>query len=215
MEKNITMGADFEVFVLNEHKELVHCDKWLPNATKYSPIAYKGYYITHDRKSLECAIPPFKHDGTPLQFYREVMKGIVILKEFVQSKKPLYTIVLKDTWKLLEATKNVKFDEKNIYHGVLKGKSLDPYLVTNGLHIHFSGDVNTKKLVQDLDESVGNFYKKSTPNSKRTDYGELGSYKEKNYSNFVKGFEYRVLGGVMLKSIYLRKISAMIPLLLK
>lgn len=209
------MGADFEVFVVDENQKLVHCDKWLPNATKYDPIFYKGCNITHDRKSLECAIPAFKYNGTPLQFYTEINKGLTILKEFIESKKLNYKILIRDTWQLETKTTNIKFDEKNIYHGVLKGKSLDPYIITNGLHIHFSGVSDIKTLIQNLDESAGAYYKKMSINSKRVDYGELGSYKEKTYSNSVKGFEYRVLGGKMLRSLHLRKISAMLPSLLK
>lgn len=206
------LGADFEVFVVDKVNNLVHCDKLLPNAKKAAPIKYKGCHITHDRKSLECSIPAFEYNGKPLQFYEEVVKGLTILKEFILSKNKDYKLILKDTWKLESPSTYTKFVEKNVYKGELQQVAVDPYLVTNGLHIHFSGIHKDDKvdLIKSLDKTVGKYYKEIAPNSRRKDYGALGSYKDKNYGNLVQGFEYRTLGGRMLKIIHLKKISRML-----
>lgn len=57
----IIIGSDFEVFIY-KNNNLVECDLLLPNATKSEPILYNNHYITHDRKSLECSMPPFIYD---------------------------------------------------------------------------------------------------------------------------------------------------------
>jgi hypothetical protein len=92
----IIIGSDFEVFIFDNHN-LIECDLLLPNATKSEPILYKRHYITHDRKSLECSIPPFIFDmNDKLQFYKKIIFSINILEEFIKNINPIYRLVFKD-----------------------------------------------------------------------------------------------------------------------
>jgi hypothetical protein len=75
----IIIGSDFEVFIFDNHN-LIECYLLIPNATKSEPILYKRHLITHDRKSLECSIPPFIFDkNDKLQFYKKIIFSINIL----------------------------------------------------------------------------------------------------------------------------------------
>ena len=211
----IILGSDFEVFIYQKG-QLVECDKVFSKYTKHSPLDLNGYLITHDRKSLECAIPCFEFDAKdPLQFFKEVKKGLDILEKFCKSIDTSYEIVLKDFIELQEIHEWHKGLEWNIYHKVDNSEPIRNNIVTNGLHIHFSGIKNREKLIKKLDRSLGIFYKVKYFFSKRSDYGQLGAFRPKSYDIFTEGFEYRVLGGNMLKDSNLHFTSINLNKILK
>jgi hypothetical protein len=203
----IIIGSDFEVFVYENHN-LIECDLLLPNATKSEPIYYNNHYITHDRKSLECSMPPFIFDGSdPLQFYKKVTNSIKVLDSFIKKINPNYRLVFKDALSLKSNINWKKGYEYNVYNGIDYPKEIIDNTITNGLHIHFSGVNNKEKIIKSLDKSIGYYYKLITPFSKRKEYGKLGDFRDKKYDSLTFGFEYRTLGGVMLKSFNLKVTS--------
>jgi len=195
---DIVIGSDFEVFLYENHN-LIECDLLLPNAIKSEPIIYKNHLITHDRKSLECSIPPFIFDTKDvLQFYKKVTYSINILQEFINNINPNYRLVFKDAIEIDSKLEWCKGHEFNIYDGVFSPKKINDNILSNGLHIHFSGIEDKEKLIKSLDKTIGLYYKLITPFSKRKEYGKLGDYRLKKYDSLTFGFEYRTLGGIML-----------------
>lgn len=212
---DIVIGSDFEVFLYENHN-LIECDLLLTNATKSEPIIYKNHLITHDRKSLECSIPPFIFDTTDvLQFYKKVNYSINILKEFIKNINPNYRIVFSDSIKLESNIEWYKDFEHNIYAGIRNPKKINDNILSNGLHIHFSGVEDKEKLIKSLDKTIGLYYKLITPFSKRKEYGKLGDYRLKKYDSLTFGFEYRTLGGIMLNKPNLIITSYLINKIIK
>lgn len=202
------IGCDFEVFVFDENNSLVDCSKLIPQYSKKTPLIINNYLITYDRYCLECSIPPFNLNNSFLQFYNEVNKGIGILKEFLKNYGN-YKIKFKDFIKLPNLQEFDKGFEQNIYNSedLEYSKKIKTDIVTAGLHIHFDSIDNKKQFIKKLDRTIGLFYKITNIFSKRKEYGKLGSYRDKQYTNLIKGFEYRVLGGNMLKKLNLILLS--------
>jgi hypothetical protein len=202
------IGCDFEVFVFDKNNNLVNCSELIPQYSKKTPLIINNYLITHDSYCLECSIPPFNLNGTFLQFYNEINKGINILKGFLKNYGD-YTIKFKDFIKLSDLQEFDKGFEQNIYNieNLEYSKKIKTNITTAGLHIHFDSINNTKQFIKKLDRTIGLFYKITNIFSKRREYGKFGSYRDKQYTNLIRGFEYRVLGGNMLKKLNLILLS--------
>ena len=209
------IGCDFEVFVFDEDNNLINCSELIPQYCKKTPLVINNYLITHDGYCLECSIPPFNLNGTILQFYSEITKGIKILKEFLKSYGN-YKIKFKDFIKLPNLQEFNKGFEQNIYNSenIIYSKKIKTDIVTAGLHIHFDSINNKKQFIKKLDRILGFFYKITNSLSKRKEYGKLGSYRDKQYTNLIQGFEWRVLGGNFLNSPQLIITSILLKLIL-
>lgn len=202
------IGCDFEVFVFDENNNLINCSELIPQYSKKTPLIINNYLITHDAYCLECSIPPFNLNGTFLQFYNEVNKGVNVLREFLKTYGN-YKIIFKDFIKLPNLQEFDKGFEQNIYNikDVEYSKKIKTNIISAGLHIHFDSIKYKKQFIRKLDRRIGLFYKITNIFSKRKEYGKLGSYRDKQYTNLIKGFEYRVLGGNMLKKLNLIILS--------
>jgi hypothetical protein len=222
--KSITLGCDFEAFVVDKG-QIIHADLLLPNATKQHPIVYRhfgnDYLITHDRKCIECSIPPFdfKRDA-PDQFLYAVVNGVVALENFLKSLHPNYSLVIKDAITLDKPETWHKGHELNYYSGRETPRIFTDNIVSAGLHIHFSAFGYTPEelkayLIPKLDWRLGLYYKIKYLFSKRRAYGKLGAYRDKKYDILNQGFEYRTLGGIMIMENNLERISKQLHKLLK
>lgn len=205
----ITIGADIEAFIYDGNK-LVEADLLIPDNNKSNPIDFYGYIITHDRKAIEVGIKPYIF-GKDTLFELRWRLGLALnaLDTFVKEFNKNYRIVLKDAVVLNKPSTFNKGFELNIYKEIPTGE-ITNNICTAGFHIHFSGDLNKIKLIRDLDKSIGWYYKTVKPFSIRKDYGELGTYKDKQYDIYTQGFEYRVLGASMLKEPHLTIINHML-----
>lgn len=210
------IGCDFETFVYDKYNNIIDCSKLIPEYNKKSPFIINNYLITHDRYCLECSIPPFEWNRTSLQLYNEIRKGIVILQNFIKQYGD-FIIKFKESIKLDRFQTFQKGFEQNIYlkENIQFSKEIKSNFCTAGLHIHFDNILNKKRFIRKLDISLGIAYKIINPFSKRKNYGQLGSYREKQYNIFTKGFEYRVLGGSMLNKYKLIFTSILLNQFLK
>ena len=197
MIKNITIGADPELFLMNE-QELISAEG-LIGGTKEKPLAipeYPGYFLQEDNVMVEFNIPPANNAEDFVESI-ETMREYIDMAALVNSASisPLASGDFNPRY--LRTPQAITFGcepDNSVYLG--KANCVPPTngtLRTCGGHIHVGYDnpnnSDSVKLVKAMDMTLGlDSLSRDKDDRRRTMYGNAGAFRFKKF-----GVEYRTL----------------------
>lgn len=208
--KNVTIGADPELFIINKKTGkvvssigLIPGEKGKPYRSKDMP---KGYGLEIDNILAEFNIPPAKKEES---FVNSINYMKNYIREFVAKKNPDYDILCAAS--MIVDEDQLQSDEANLfgcsvdYNVYTEKPNPKPNVPTDGLrsagfHIHIgysNPNVQTSlALIKYLDYFVGiPSIVADTDTRRRSLYGKAGCFRLCEY-----GCEYRVLSSYMMSS---------------
>ena len=208
--ENITIGADPELFIINEKTKKVVSSIGLIPGIKGDPYVGEdmpsGFGLETDNILAEFNIPPVRDE---ISFINNIEYMKNYIDKFVKDKNP-------DLGILCAASMNVPESELNSPEAKEFGCSVDYNVYTQsenpkpqgastnlrsaGFHIHYGYCGNnigkSLKLIKYMDLYLGlPSVILDTDNKRRTLYGKAGCFRLTSY-----GFEYRVLSSYMMSS---------------
>lgn len=213
--KNITIGADPEVFIRHNNGKIIPAFLFLPDNDKSNPKDVgNGYYILHDNVTLEGNIPPA---STKEEFIKNLDTLIQIFRNELASKNSNLSLHYADSAELEEvylaypAAKIFGCSPFNNAYGndsIVAPNLEDFKLRVSGFHNHIGYDSYYNK--EKINPLIAKMYDifvvvpsrmKSSDTFREKYYGALGSYRDKPY-----GLEVRSLGGFFFNPEYHEKI---------
>jgi hypothetical protein len=203
----LTIGADPEVFLINQNQEFISA-VGLIGGSKENPLVIKGentnyYNLLEDNVMVEYNIPPCK---TLSEFIRHNEFMINAIKTVI--KDGLYVKIVSQAefnWQELNNEQALQFGCMPSEDAWTKKEfqlNVDPFstnIRTAGGHIHLGYNLPDKErnihLVRALDNYLGVYSHYIDLSERNENYGRLGNYREKPY-----GLEYRTPSNWWLQS---------------